>query len=112
MKITFSVCVAIVIFIIFITYDIHMNDKNDVRPEMNIQNMIYSPDGKYLITVNGIDNQLKISDIKTGKTILKVKPDIPILSILPSPDGKTLAVSDNNHIEIINLNTGKITNIL
>ncbi|MGE5430987.1 MAG: alkaline phosphatase family protein [Syntrophomonadaceae bacterium] len=94
-------------------------DKNSLKVEKTIpagshpNDLVESPDGKYLFTSNANNNTVSIIDVEKGKEIEKINsaltPDAPPgstpNSVALSPDGKKLYIAnaDNNSLAVIDV---------
>ncbi len=111
MRIALASCILALVHIILMTYLIE--EKNELPQEVNTikqSEIIYSNNGKYLVSINYKERVLKFFDITQGKEIQRFKSDLDINSVSYSPDGKSIAIMNKDKINLFNLETGKLTN--
>lgn len=72
--------------------------------------MVFTPDGKTLLSWGDFDYEPKLWDVAGGKLLSKFKTDGHVLSAAFSPDGATLLTGDNSpKVELREAATGKVT---
>ena len=115
MRIAFVSCILVLMHIIWMTYLIYnpaIEEKTESVEQISAvkqTEMLYSKDGKYLVSVNYKKKNLKIFDITKGKEIQNFKSFLDINSVSYSPDGKNIAIMDKDKINLFNLETGDLT---
>ena len=86
--------------------------KKDISGKFKAKSLDFSPDGKYL-AAGGIDDNVCIWDVYSGKIVLSLSEFKKPNSITFSPDGDSLAVAGpDNAIRLVDITTGKIKTTL
>ncbi|MBD2777456.1 eIF2A-related protein [Iningainema tapete] len=92
------------------SWQAHESVNNSVIPLDPIKDISFSPDGKTLATIGGIDKQVKLWSIEGNLLKSWQTNDYWITSINFSPDGKTLATAGDKTVKLWNLE-GKLLQI-
>ncbi|MDB9348062.1 eIF2A-related protein [Nodularia spumigena] len=89
----------------------HESNNQNIIPFAPIQDISFSPDGNQIVTIGGIDKEVRIWNLEGSLLKSWQTNDIFLTRINFSPDGKTLATAGDKTVKLWNL-SGKLLQTL